>query len=145
MKLTLDYTQRLNLHALMGAQRVNVDELRLYWRLQDMIELTAKEKLLINYRTFQQNGQQQVQWDMGRDVLPQDYEFAPDEIQRIARMVREWQPGFLPGADRQWIEPLLTQLDGALASLDKRAENGAVRGPMEGGLGGMALPRTRSN
>ena len=50
MTLTLDHTQRLNLHALMGAQRASVDEVRLWWRLQDMIDLTPEERTQINYR-----------------------------------------------------------------------------------------------
>src|SRR5215831_18664784 len=129
MKLTLDYTQRLNLHALMGAQRVSVDDLRLFWRLQDMIQLTLEEKNAINYRTVQQNGMVQVQWDFVPDLPLKDYEFAPEDFQRLGKMVREWQPGFVIGADRQWMEPLMAQLDGALEPAKK-----------ETGLG-MAMPR----
>jgi hypothetical protein len=32
MKLTLDHTQRLNLHALLGAQRADVGSIRAIWR-----------------------------------------------------------------------------------------------------------------
>lgn|SRR5262249_22600851 len=136
MKLSLDYTQRLNLHALMGAQRVNVDDLRLFWRLQDMIQLTPEEKQAINYRTIQQNGRVEVQWDVIPEGPFKDYEFAPDEFQRLGKMVREWQPGFLIGADRQWMEPLMAQLDGVTGPV-----NGAID-KKEMGLG-MALPRGR--
>lgn len=130
MKLTLDYTQRLNLHALMGAQRANCDELRMYWRLQDMIELTAEEKTAINYRTVQQNGQSIVNWDVDKALPAKEYEFQEAEFQRLTKMVKEWQPGFLIGADRRWIEPLLTQLEAMPA--------GKVNGPATGmGLGGM--------
>jgi hypothetical protein len=31
MKLTLDHTQRLNLHALLGAQRADVGSIRAIW------------------------------------------------------------------------------------------------------------------
>jgi hypothetical protein len=37
MKLTLDHTQRLNLHALLGAQRADVGSIRAIWALQDKI------------------------------------------------------------------------------------------------------------
>jgi len=122
MKLTLDYTQRLNLHALMGAQRASVDELRMFWRLQDEIALTPEEKDAIGYKTIQANGQVQVQWDVGKNLPVQDYEFKEEEFQRLGKMVREWQPGFLIGADRVWIEPLLAQLDGTLET----ARNGVA-------------------
>jgi hypothetical protein len=36
MKLTLDHTQRLNLHALLGAQRADVGSIRAIWALQRM-------------------------------------------------------------------------------------------------------------
>ena len=124
MKLSLDYTQRLNLHALMGAQRVSVDDLRMFWRLQDMIQLTNEEKNTINYRTVQQNGMVQVQWDAISDLPVREYEFQPDEFQRLGKMVREWQPGFLIGVDRQWMEPLMAQLDGAIDGSKKEKETG---------------------
>lgn len=133
MKLTLDYTQRLNLHALMGAQRAALDDLRTFWRLQDLIDLTPDERAAINYRTIQQNGQAMVQWDSGKSLPVKEYELADPEFQRVSKMVREWQPGFLIGADRHWIEPLMAQLDGAAAK---------VNGPAtSAGLGGLA-PRS---
>jgi hypothetical protein len=47
MKLTLDHTQRLNLHALLGAQRVNVAGVRAIWAIQDKLALdSAEEKTL---------------------------------------------------------------------------------------------------
>jgi hypothetical protein len=133
--LTLDYTQRLNLHALMGAQRASVDELRTFWRLQDQIELTPEEKEAIGYKTVQANGQVQVQWDVGKDLPARTYEFKDEEFQRLGRMVREWQPGFLIGADRVWIEPLLAQLDGAGQQGQLSPPNGRTT---MAGLGGPA-------
>src|SRR5215471_1082181 len=112
MRLALDYTQRLNLHALMGAQRASVDELRMFWRLQDMINLTPEERDAIGYKTSQVGGQVQVQWDSGKNLPVQEYEFKDDEFQRLSKMVREGQSGFLIGADRIWLEPLLAQFDG---------------------------------
>ena len=112
MKLTLDYTQRLNLHALMGAQRVNLDDLRLLWKLQDRIDLDAEQRAAINFQIREINGMQQATWDLSKSSFsPAEYEFTTEEFNRIARMVKEWQPGFLTTADRRWLEPLLVQLD----------------------------------
>lgn len=133
MKLTLDYTQRLNLHALMGAQRASLDEMRMLWRLQDQIELTAEEKAAIDYKVVEQNGQSQVLWNPNKNLPLKEYELADVEFQRMARTLREWQPGFLIGADRRWIEPLMAQFDGALAS---KGNGDASKKEM--GLGGMA-------
>jgi len=44
MKLTLDHTQRLNLHALLGAQRADVGSIRAIWAVQDKIALDADEE-----------------------------------------------------------------------------------------------------
>ena len=134
MKLVLDYTQRLNLHALLGAQRANCDELRMFWRLQDLLELSADEKKTIDYRSVMQGGQAVVQWDATKELPTREYDLQEVEFQRLAKVVKEWQPGFLIGADRRWIEPLLAALDAVPAS--------KVNGPASSaGLGGLALPR----
>ena len=44
MKLTLDHTQRLNLHALLGAQRADVGSIRAIWGLQDRVALDITEE-----------------------------------------------------------------------------------------------------
>ena len=111
MRLKLDYTQRLNLHALIGAQRCSVDELRVAWRLQDEIDLTEAEKKKINYRMITVGGQQQPNWELVRDE-PVEYTFSEEDYARIKKLVMEWQPGFLTTADRLWLQPLLEQLDG---------------------------------
>lgn len=134
MKLILDYTQRLNLHALLGAQRANCDELRMFWRLQDLLELSVDEKHAIEYHSVMQNGQAAVQWNATKDLPTREYDLQEAEFQRVAKVVKEWQPGFLIGADRRWIEPLLAQLESVPAS--------KLNGPATGaGLGGLALPR----
>jgi hypothetical protein len=107
--LTLDYTQRLNLHALIGAQRGSVDDVRLYWKLQDKIELSDEEREKINFRVIDVNGQQQAAWDLVPNA-PVEYEFTAEELSRLSRVIKEWQAGFV-AADRRWLEPLLAQLD----------------------------------
>jgi len=113
MKLTLDHTQRLNLHALMGAQRASVDDVRLWWRLQDMIDLSPEERTKINYRLERLGEMMQPAWDPTKSLAPRDYEFTADEFAKLQKIVREWQPGFMTSADRRWLEPLLAQFEPA--------------------------------
>jgi hypothetical protein len=113
LQLTLDHTQRLNLHALMGAQRGTVDQVRLFWKLQDRIQLSDPEKQAANFRLQDVNGMQQAVWDLvpaNGNLPPVDYEFSDDEIARIRRVFKEWPPGFV-ASDRRWLEPLLAQLE----------------------------------
>lgn len=44
MKLTLDHTQRLNLHALLGVQRADVGSIRAIWSIQDRIALRRRRR-----------------------------------------------------------------------------------------------------
>ena len=112
MTLKLSYTQRLNIHALMGQQRCSVDEVRIYWRLQDEIKLSKEEERAINYKLVAVNGgpPQQATWDITEDA-PSAYDFSADDYARIRKVIKEWQPGFLTTADRLWLEPLLAQFD----------------------------------
>lgn len=114
--LVLDQTQRLNLHALIGAQRANVDDMRLFWRVQDRIDLSPEEKDSIGYQIRQVNGQQQIAWDATRFLAPKEVEFSTDEFQKIGNIVKTWQSGYMIGADRIWLEPLLGQLENGSAS-----------------------------
>src|SRR5215472_9380243 len=108
MRLRLNYTQRLNIHALMGQQRCNVDEVRAFWRLQDEIRLTKDEEKAINYRVIEAQpgaGPQGATWDLTNHPAT-EYTFNDEDYARIERVVKEWQPGFLAAGDRQWLEPL---------------------------------------
>lgn len=109
--LILNHTARLNLHALIGAQRASVDDMRLYWKLQDRINLTDSEREAVGYRTLMVDGLQQVGWDASKVLPPQEYEFTPEEFQKLTKVVRSWEPGYLASGDRQWLEPLLDQLE----------------------------------
>jgi len=112
MKLLLDSTQRLNLHALMGAQRCSVDEVRIYWKLQDKIDLSDAEKTAIDYKLIGPEGQQQPTWKMNGEA-PKEYEFSKEEFDRIKKVMKEWQQGFMTSPDRRWLEPLLDQFESA--------------------------------
>lgn len=109
--LVLDQTQRLNVHALIGAQRANVDDMRLFWKIQDRIELSPEEKELISYQIRQRDGQQQITWDSTKYLPPKEVELSPDEVQKLGKIIKEWQGGYMIAADRIWLEPLLYQLE----------------------------------
>jgi hypothetical protein len=60
MKLTLDHTQRLNLHALLGAQRADVGSIRAIWAVQDRIALDADEEKAVEVKREVITGQERV-------------------------------------------------------------------------------------
>jgi hypothetical protein len=63
MKLTLDHTQRLNLHALLGAQRADVGSIRAIWAVQDKIALDAEEAKTLGIKREVTNGLERVVWN----------------------------------------------------------------------------------
>ena len=111
MTLSLNYQQRINLILLVGAQRGNVAEMRLFWGLQDRLELNDEEKRSIDYRLEPDgNGFEQPRWNFvkARDCAPLSYDLSEGEAQRVRRMVDEWAH-FLAAVDRVWMEPLIEQ------------------------------------
>lgn len=117
MTLNLNYQQRINLILLVGAQRGNLAEMRLFWGVQDRLELTDEEKRSIDYRVeLDANGFEQPRWNFNkaRDCASLSYEFSEAEVQRVRRMLEEWSY-FLGAVDRIWIEPLIEQLPAAPA------------------------------
>jgi hypothetical protein len=110
MLLSLDHQQRLNLIALMGVQRANVAEMRMFWVLQDKFDLSQEEKEAIGYRTaIDASGASVPSWNWELRLPPKDFEISDSEGQRLRRIIEEW-PHFLTAADRVWIVPLLDQL-----------------------------------
>jgi hypothetical protein len=113
MTLNLNYQQRINLVLLTGAQRGNVAEMRLFWGLQDRLQLTDEEKASIDYQVVLDaaSGMEQPRWNhfKARDQAPGTFELSESEAQRLRRMLDEW-PHFLAAVDRVWIEPLMEQL-----------------------------------
>ena len=63
MKLTLDHAQRLNLHALLGAQRADVGSIRAIWAIQDKFALDADEETAIEVKRELVNGQERTVWN----------------------------------------------------------------------------------
>jgi hypothetical protein len=109
MNLKLDHTQRLNLHALLGAQRADVGSIRAIWAIQDRIALDADEERAVELKREIVAGQERVVWNPALSVAAKDFEFTAAEAARISASVESW-PGFGANADRRWLEPLLRAL-----------------------------------
>ena len=63
MTLTLDHTQRLNLHALLGAQRSDVGSIRAIWAVQDKLALDADEEKAVELKREMVTGLERVVWN----------------------------------------------------------------------------------
>ena len=109
MKLTLDHTQRLNLHALMGAQRADVGSIRAIWNVQDRIALDADEEKAVELKREMVAGQERVVWNPVLSIPAKDFEFTDPEVARIRSAVETWD-SYCSAADRRWLEPVLRVL-----------------------------------
>ncbi len=106
MKLMLDHTQRLNLHALLGAQRADVGSIRAIWAIQDRLALSADEEKAIELKREIVAGQGRVIWNPALSIPAKEFEFTEPEIARIRAAVEAWN-SYGAAADRCWLEPLL--------------------------------------
>lgn len=109
MRLTLDHTQRLNLHALLGAQRADVGSIRAIWNIQDRIALDANEENAIELKRELVAGQERVIWNPAISLPAREFEFTDAEIARIKASIEFWH-AYGANADRRWLEPLLGSL-----------------------------------
>ncbi len=106
MKLTLDHTQRLNLHALLGAQRADVGFIRAIWAIQDRIALDADEEKAVELKREMVAGQERTVWNPSLSLAAREFEFSGAEIARIKAALETWS-AYSASADRRWLEPLL--------------------------------------
>jgi hypothetical protein len=106
MKLMLDHTQRLNLHALLGAQRADVGSIRAIWNVQDRIALDSDEEKAIELKRDMLAGHERVVWNPLLSLPAREFEFTEAEIARIKASVESWHD-YGANADRRWLEPLL--------------------------------------
>jgi hypothetical protein len=106
MRLTLDHAQRLNLHALLGAQRADVGSIRAIWSVQDRIALDADEEKALELKRDIVAGQERVAWNPTLSLPPNEYEFTDAEIARIKAALQTWD-SYGVAADRRWLEPIL--------------------------------------
>jgi hypothetical protein len=106
MKLTLDHSQRLNLHALLGAQRADVGSIRAIWAIQDRIALDAGEEKALELKRETVAGQERVVWNPAHPLPAREFEFSDAEVARIKAAIQTWE-SYGVNADRRWLEPLL--------------------------------------
>jgi hypothetical protein len=109
MKLTLDHTQRLNLHALLGAQRADVGSIRAIWAVQDKLALDADEEKAIELKRELVNGQERTVWNPALAVPVKEFQFTDAEVARIKNGIETWG-AYGAAADRRWLEPLIAAL-----------------------------------
>jgi len=109
MKLTLDHTQRLNLHALLGAQRADVGSIRAIWAVQDKIALGADEEKAIELKREIVAGQERVVWDPALFIPARQFEFSDPEVGRLKAAIQTWD-SYGANADRRWLQPVLDAL-----------------------------------
>ena len=109
MKLTLDHTQRLNLHALLGAQRADVGSIRAIWAVQDRIALDADEEKAVEVKREVIAGQERVLWNPTLSLPVKEFEFTDPEVGRIKAAIQMWD-SYGVSADRRWLQPLVETL-----------------------------------
>jgi len=106
MKLMLDHTQRLNLHALLGAQRADVGSIRAIWAVQDRLALSADEEKAIELKREIVAGQERVVWNSALYLPPKEYDFNDAEVARLKAGLQTWE-SYGVAADRRWLEPIV--------------------------------------
>jgi hypothetical protein len=109
MKLTLDHTQRLNLHALLGAQRADVGSIRAIWAIQDRIALDADEEKAVEVNHEMVAGQERVVWNPALSIPAKEFELSDLEAVRIKAAIETWD-SYGANADRRWLQPLVETL-----------------------------------
>lgn len=87
MKLMLDHTQRLNLYALLGAQRADVGSIRSIWSIQDRIALDVEEEKALELKRELVAGQERVVWNPAFSLKAKEFEFTAAEAARIRAAV----------------------------------------------------------
>ena len=109
MLLKLDHTQRLNLHALLGAQRADVGSIRAIWAVQDKLALDADEENDIELKRELVNGQERTVWNPSLSIPATEFDFSDQEAARIRSALQTWD-SYAAGTDRRWLEPLIEAL-----------------------------------
>ncbi len=118
MKIQLDHIQRLNLHALLGAQRGDVATIRALWALQDKLALSPEEEKAIELRREFGGGHERLLWNPALNLPPKELELSEADLARIHDALETW-PSYWAGSDRRWLEPLLDAVLSSCQSADR--------------------------
>lgn len=128
MKLTLDHTQRLNLHALLGAQRADVGAIRAIWAVQDKLALDADEETAIELKREFVGGQERLLWNASISIPAREVELEDAEVARLRAAIETWT-SYGVSTDRRWLEPLLDILtDGTGRFTNARVSSSSAAG-----------------
>lgn len=106
MTLTLDHIQRLNLHALLGAQRGDVSTIRALWAIQDRLALTPEEEKVLELKREFGGEYERVVWNPALSPPSKIFDFSDSEFARMRAALEVWS-GYGVAADRRWLEPIL--------------------------------------
>lgn len=109
MKLMLDHAQRLNLHALLGAQRADAGSIRAIWAIQDRIALAADEEKAIELKREIVAGQERVIWNPALSLPAREFEFTEAELGRLRSAMQTWD-SYAVASDRHGLEPLIRMI-----------------------------------
>jgi len=104
MKLSLDHTQRLNLHVMIGLRPASVGLLRPAWALQAKLALTEDEAQEIDMTRPDAGG---FMWNPAKSLPPVEFEFSATEVLILRDALTN---GAARPCDRVWIEPLMVAL-----------------------------------
>jgi len=105
--VALSFVQRLNLHAVLGAQHnVSVNDVRSIWKLQERIALSPEEESAID---LTESADGKIQWNVLKSTPDVDYDFKPVERHRITAALKSLPVFSASPADRKWLEPLLDE------------------------------------
>ncbi|HEY3439938.1 MAG TPA: hypothetical protein VGK29_04270 [Paludibaculum sp.] len=108
MILKLDHIQRLNLHALLGAQRADVGSIRAIWAVQDQIALNADEEAALGLKRELLGGQERTVWNASLSIGTKEFIFTDFEVAKIKAAIAMWDL-YGAAADRRWLEPLVDE------------------------------------
>ena len=109
MKLLPDHTKRLNLCALLGAQRAGVGSIRAIWNIQDRIALDQDDEKAIELKRETTGAQERVVWNSDLSLPAKECEFSDLEAARIRSTLQTWE-SCGAGGDRRWLQPLVDVL-----------------------------------
>src|ERR1035441_2127287 len=109
MKLTLDHTQRLNLHALLGAQRADVGAIRAIWGVQDKIALDAEEEKTLAVTREITNGLERFVWNPALSIPAREFELVDAEVARLKAALATWD-SYAAGGGRPSVATLFHRL-----------------------------------
>src|SRR5215471_6697317 len=110
MTLKLNYTQRLNMIAVLDSMEVQGRrEIHAICKLQDEIDLSDEEKKSISYEKHRTpNGQEYATWALNSDGYVKEFKLSDADSSRITRAIDSYRVAL--ARDKSWWMPLISQM-----------------------------------